>query len=70
LDAEFRGHTVRLNAPICGHALAVPNPEKYFFYYSVPRKFGTEMRDDLVNLGLADKIDQALEGTTAADSPQ
>ena len=48
LDEEFRQATVKLAEPVFATDEAARDPEKFFYYWRVPRNPGREMLEDLV----------------------
>ena len=48
LDQEFRKATVKLAEPVFAADEATRDPQKFFYYWRVPRNPGREMLEDLV----------------------
>ena len=48
LDEQFREATVKLTEPVFAADEATADPEKFFYYWRVPRNPGREMLEDLL----------------------
>ena len=48
LDEEFRQTTIKLAEPVFAADESTRDPEKFFYYWRVPRNPGKEMLEDLV----------------------